>query len=165
MIYCLVAIERNQGIGANNSMPWPHLKGDMAWFKTKTTNQVVVMGSKTWRSLPDNFRPLPNRINVVISSSNQEKSDHIYADPTIAIKASKVLYPEKDIFVIGGQQIYDSVKNLVDVFYVTEIDADYTCDKFFDLDFVKQNYHNSSIVSTFDATDKTPAYTIKEYKK
>lgn len=165
MIYCLVAVERNQGIGFDNSMPWLHLKGDMAWFKTKTTNQVVLMGSKTWSSLPDNFRPLPNRINVVVSSQVQPLANWTFLDPVNALKKLPTLHPDKDIYVIGGQQIYDSVKDLVDVFYVTEIDADYTCDKFFDLDFVKENYNNVNVISAFDATEKTPAYTIKEYRK
>ena len=165
MIYCLVAVEKSQGIGCNNQMPWPHLKGDMAWFKKKTVNHCVIMGSNTWNSLPPNFRPLPNRVNAVISRKTQDQANYTFFDPVDAINELRYLYPEKDIYVIGGQQIYDSYKDLVDVFYVTEIDANYVCDKFFDLDFVKKNYYNVNVVSTFDATDKAPAYTIKEYKK
>jgi len=165
MIYCLVAVEKSQGIGCNNQMPWPHLKGDLTWFKKKTVDHCVIMGSNTWTSLPANFRPLPNRINAVVSRKIQSDADYTFLDPSDAVRELKLLHPEKDIYIIGGQQIYNSCKDLVDIFYITEIDADYTCDKFFDLDFVKKNYYNVNVISTFDATEATPAYTIKEYKK
>ena len=73
MINCLVAVERNQGIGFEGQMPWPRLKGDMSWFREKTTDQIVIMGRKTWESIGG--KNLPNRINIVISREFVEHAD------------------------------------------------------------------------------------------
>lgn len=161
MICCLVAIERRQGIGFEGQMPWPRLSGDMKWFKDKTTGNVVIMGSTTWNSLG---KPLPNRINVVISSKLQVNAHLTFSNPIDAIKEVSERYRGKDIYIIGGQQLYDSVKELVDVFYVTEIDANYTCDKFFNLDYVIEHCTEDEM-RRFPATETTPAYIIKEYTR
>ena len=162
MIYCIVAVEQGQGIGFDGQMPWPRLSGDMKWFKDVTTNNVVVMGSTTWKSI--GCSQLPNRINVVISATLQPGSNMTYIDPVIAIKELKERFAGKDIFIIGGQGLYDTTKHLVDVFYVTEIHKSYECDKFFDLDYVKENAVEINVLREFEATDTTPAYTMKEYK-
>jgi dihydrofolate reductase len=165
MISCLVAVERNQGIGFNNGMPWPHLKDDMTWFKDNTKDQVIIMGANTWNSL-SLFKPLPNRINVVVTknvmSEQFNKADHIFSTPENAISGCKTLFPGKSIFIIGGQTLYDSTMHLIDRFLVTEIDMNYTCDKFFNLNYVKANCKTVIEHGTFT----TPiSYTIKEYLK
>jgi dihydrofolate reductase len=80
MINAVVAVERDQGIGFEGSMPWPHLSKDLQWFKKLTSNQIVIMGSTTWKSL--GCKPLPNRINVVLSRthnySGQGAADHTF---------------------------------------------------------------------------------------
>ena len=162
MIVCLVAVDQNQGIGFNNSMPWPRLDSDMLWFKERTEKNVVLMGSKTWKSLKG---PLKGRVNVVISSILQTNADITLSNPVEAVTELTERYRNKDICIIGGEAIYESLKHLVDVFYVTEINAVYTCDKHFDLDYVKTNCKNVETLLEIDSTDTTPAYTIKEYKK
>lgn len=159
MISAIVAVEKGQGIGFNGSMPWPVLSDDMAWFKKMTTNQVVIMGSATWRSLK---KPLPNRINCVISRHGFIQADHCFRYPEAAITFCQYKYPEKEIFVIGGQQLYDSTMSEIRKLYVTEIDHNYTCDKFFNLDYVKQKFTLVKEHATF--TDPVP-YTIKEYTR
>jgi dihydrofolate reductase len=163
MIYGLVAIERGHGIGFNNKMPWPLLKGDLRWFKEVTTNNIVIMGSNTWKSLPENFRPLPNRVNVVIGRSVFEDADHCFTDPEKAILFCQFTYPSKKVCIIGGQQLYDSTRELIDTFYITEIDEDYTCDKFFNIDFVREKFKKVSIISQVPEEESTPSYTIREY--
>jgi len=162
MIHCIVAVEKGHGIGFNGQMPWPRLPGDMKWFKEQTTNNIVVMGAATWKSLGNR---LPNRLNVVISSSLQVAADLTYSDPIDAIAELTTRFAGKEIYVIGGQALYDSVKELIDVFHVTEIDQLYTCDKFFNLKYVQDNCVLSRELLQFTATDTTPAYIIKEYKK
>ena len=160
MISCLVAVERNQGIGFNNFMPWPHLKGDLSWFKRLTLNQVVIMGSSTWKSLG---RPLPNRINVVLSKLNQyETADHNFDNIESAIKYCQSIYPDKEIFIMGGQSIYDQCMPIIDKFYITEIDEDYICDKFFNLTYVKE--HCPTVIIHETHVDPV-TYIIKEYTK
>lgn len=156
MINCIVAVERNQGIGFNGQMPWPHLKGDMSWFKQITTNQVIIMGSTTYDSLG---KSLPNRINVVISRK-RNLGDHTFNDPGSALDYCSVEYPDKEIFIIGGATIYKQYIDIVDRFYVTEIDADYQCDTFFDLKYVKDHFTKVKEYATFNDPIK---YTIKEY--
>jgi dihydrofolate reductase len=156
MINCLVAVDRNQGIGFQGQMPWPRLKGDMAWFKQMTTNQVVIMGSTTYNRLG---KSLPNRINVVISRKRLI-GDHTFSDCNAALNYCFLEYPDKEIFIIGGGIIYRQYLDIIDRFYVTEIDEEYQCDTFFDLDYVQKNFKNIKECATFNDPLK---YTIKEY--
>lgn len=159
MINCIVAVEHNQGIGFEGQMPWPHLKGDMAWFRKMTTGNVVVMGSTTWKSL--GCKPLPNRINIVLSRKNHwPDADHVFSDPDTALAFCDNEYPDKEIFIIGGSAVYRTYLDIVDRFYVTEIDETYQCDTFFDLNYVKENFTKVTDHATFNEPIK---YTIKEY--
>lgn len=164
MINCIVAIEKNQGIGYNNSMPWPYLKGDMEWFKKSTSGNIVIMGSSTFKSL--NYKPLPNRINVVLSRttdySGQGKADHTFSDPETALIFCEHEYPDKEIFIIGGSEIYQIYTTMIDKFYITEIDYAFQCDKFFNLSYVQNNCKTVKELVKF--TEPIP-YTIKEYTK
>jgi dihydrofolate reductase len=156
MINCLVAVERSQGIGFNGQMPWPRLKGDMQWFRQMTTNQIVIMGSTTYDSLD---KPLPNRINVVISRK-RELGNHTFDDCGAALDFCAAEYPDKEIFIIGGSAVYEAYLDIIDRFYITEIDADYECDKFFDLTYVKENF--TKVIEHAILNDPIK-YTIKEY--
>lgn len=162
MINCIVAVGKNQGIGFNGQMPWPHLKGDMQWFKNVTSGHVVIMGSTTWKSL--NYKPLPNRINVVLSRthdySGQGAADHTFSDPNTALVFCQNEYPDQDIFIIGGSAVYSSYMGIVDKFYVTEISESYQCDTFFNLDYVKKNFTKIKECATFT---EPISYIIKEY--
>lgn len=162
MISCIVAVDQNQGIGYNGQMPWPHLKGDMNWFRNMTTNQIVVMGSTTWKSIGS--KPLPNRINVVLSKSNNYSgkgaADHTFADPDLAISFLQTEYVDKEVFIIGGDSVYKYFMPIIDKFYVTEIECDYTCDRHFDLTYVQKKYNNVKIHAHYN---DPLTYTIKEY--
>ncbi len=158
MINCIVAVEKNQGIGFNGSMPWPRLAGDMRWFKEKTTDQIVIMGRKTWESIGS--KNLPNRINIVISRQFIEEADRCFSDTDRALGFCTMFYPYKQIYIIGGSAIYESYLDIVDRFYITEIDAEYECDTFFDLDYVQNNFTKVTEHATFNEPIK---YTIKEY--
>ena len=160
MINCIVAVDRNQGIGFNGQMPWPYLKGDMAWFKKMTDNQIVIMGKKTWNSIGG--KKLPNRINLVISRNPVSDCDMSFAMTDIALDTAVKLWPDKEIFIIGGSAIYQHYLDIVDRFYVTEIDADYQCDTFFDLEYVKKHFTNIVKHATFN---EPITYTIREYNQ
>ena len=128
----------------------------MSWFKQMTTNQVVIMGSTTYDSLG---KPLPNRINVVISRKRR-LGDHTFSDTGAALDYCAVEYPDKDIFIIGGGAIYEQYLNIIDRFYITEIDADYECDKFFNLTYVKEHFTK---IKEHAILNDPVKYTIKEY--
>ena len=161
MINCLVAVERSQGIGFNGQMPWPHLKGDMSWFKQMTTGQVVVMGSTTWKSL--GCRPLPNRVNVVLSKTHHwTGADHVFSDHETALVFCRNEYPDSEIFIIGGSAVYATYMNMIDRFYITEIDESYDSDTFFDLQYVQKHFTKVKEHATFNEPVR---YTIKEYNQ
>lgn len=126
----------NRVIGIDNILPWPRLKGDLPRFKKLTTDQVVIMGRKTWESLPDQI--LPFRINYVISRE-PDKYDpgltNLFWCKTVekAIECAKAHFPPKEIYIIGGEQIYrHSLANqLVDEIIASEVTAHYEGDAFF----------------------------------
>jgi dihydrofolate reductase len=161
MIAGIVAIDLGQGIGFNGQMPWPFLKEDMRWFKQLTQGHVVIMGSTTWSSLP---KKLDNRVNAVISKNSWAGSDHVYLEPVIAIKSLADLYPDKNIFIIGGQQLYDSTFDIAEKYFVTSIEQKYTCDKHFDLSKVNERFKTVIEHFSVPATDITPKFTCKEFK-
>lgn len=158
MINCIVAVDQAQGIGFNGSMPWPRLTYDMRWFREKTTDQIVIMGRKTWDSIGG--KSLPNRINLVLSRNNIIGSDYTSNDVDQLLNYCTNFYPQKEIFIIGGSSVYKHYLDIVDRFYVTEIDERYQCDTFFDYDYVKDNFTKVTEHATFIEPIK---YTIKEY--
>lgn len=100
----IVAHDRNRLIGLDGKIPW-HLPEDLKRFKRLTTGNVVVMGRKTWESLPK--RPLPDRINIVLSSQSKLlPGAWLCRSLKDALDLSSSLYPDKEVFLIGGEQVY-----------------------------------------------------------
>ena len=138
----IVGFCRNRGIGWKNSLPW-HLKDDLLRFKNLTIgdgNNAVIMGRKTWESLPEQSRPLPKRTNIVLSRTSGikifadklEKTPHFYF-PSLEMATPLCNKEYDDAWIIGGEKIYrDSLeKNLVQTVYTTYIDKEFPCDAFF----------------------------------
>jgi dihydrofolate reductase len=127
MISIIVAVDPNNVIGLKNDIPWK-CKEDMKLFKERTTGSTVIMGRKTWESLPR--RPLPNRLNVVLTSTGlyDEWRDILcYPSLELAIKE------HKNAFIIGGEQVYKKALELdiVDRIIMTKIHKCYEGDRFF----------------------------------
>jgi dihydrofolate reductase len=121
-------------IGKNGTMPW-HLPEDLAHFKRTTLGAPVIMGRKTWDSIPLRFRPLPGRMNVVISrdASQQEASNkngiwHASSLENALSICEQTKCPE--VWVIGGAQIYALALPLAHKLVITEIDANIEGDAF-----------------------------------
>ena len=111
----IVAVSQNGVIGKNGDLPW-RLAEDLKWFKKITMGHVVLMGRKTWDSLPF---PLPGRKNWVVSRS-LEKKEGMQVFRSIK-KAEENLQPEEQIFVIGGGEIYAQTLAKCREIYVTEV--------------------------------------------
>ncbi|MEG0921282.1 MAG: dihydrofolate reductase [Comamonas sp.] len=132
-IHLIFARARNGVIGKDNQLPW-HLPEDMASFKQKTAGGTVVMGRKTWDSLPARFRPLPGRHNIVVTRQAGWQPDptsdqvSVAGDLTSALDAARNL--GKPVWVIGGGQIYAQALPLADEVWVTEIDQDFDGDAY-----------------------------------
>ncbi len=140
-INLIFARARNGVIGNQNTLPW-HLPEDMAHFKRLTTGCPVIMGRKTWDSLPPRFRPLPNRTNIVLtrqengesdSENNHQNSVKLLSSVQEALQfceqISNAEAPQA-IWVIGGAAIYEQFLPHACRVYVTEIHQNFEGDAF-----------------------------------
>jgi dihydrofolate reductase len=118
MIIGIVAVDRNGAIGKRGKLPW-HYSADMKFFKETTTGNAVVMGRKTWLSLK---KPLPNRLNIVLSRQSEiepQESVVVLRDVESVLSLNDTL--DSDLYVIGGEQIYQSFLPHIDKWFVTEV--------------------------------------------
>lgn len=125
LIYARAA---NGVIGNNNAMPW-HLPEDLAHFKRLTQGWPVIMGRKTWDSLPPKFRPLPGRTNIVITRQADWQANGALTASSLS-DALKQCSPSEEVWVIGGAQIYAQAEPLAERIEVTEIAQDFEGDAF-----------------------------------
>lgn len=130
MFSLIVATDNNYGIGKNNKIPWIN-KEDMAYFRAKTLNNVVIMGRKTYESIG---KPLSNRINIVISKTLKTNNNDllIFSDIWECVKECYKNFSELECFVIGGEEIYSAFLKyrLIKTIYWNKIKKNYDCDKF-----------------------------------
>ena len=127
-LHMIYARARNGVIGNLGQLPW-HLPEDLAHFKRTTLGQPVVMGRVTWESLPEKFRPLPGRSNVVVS--RQTSFSAAGAQLASSLEAAIAFFPPtKIIWLIGGAQLYAQGLSIASQIVVTEIDADYEGDAY-----------------------------------
>ncbi|AFN82472.1 dihydrofolate reductase [Encephalitozoon romaleae SJ-2008] len=150
MFALIVALARNKGIGRANRLPWSRpLRTDMSWFRTlsqsiplitshhidllPSPSNAVVMGRKTWESIPPKFRPLPNRMNIVLSRRPGAKTENAFFIPTFEDLSHLDIPPSSMIFVIGGHDIYNlAIQNgKAQIMFVTEVFESPDCDVFF----------------------------------
>jgi dihydrofolate reductase len=127
MISFVVAVSKNGVIGREGGLPW-HISSDLKRFKEITMGKPVVMGRKTWESLPR--RPLPGRRNIVITRSKDFVADgaEVAATPEEALK---LCGDTPEVAVIGGGEIYRLFWPLVDRLYLTEVDLEVAGDTHF----------------------------------
>lgn len=124
----IAAVARNGVIGINNRLPW-HLPADLKHFRVLTTGHAVIMGRKTWESLPEKFRPLPGRQNIVITRNEAYRADG--AVVVGSLPAAVAAAQGDEAFVIGGAELYKAALPLADRLQLTEIDADFDGDTHF----------------------------------
>ena len=125
LIYARAA---NGVIGHNGTMPW-HLPEDLAHFKALTQGHPVIMGRKTWDSLPPKFRPLPGRLNFVVTRQPHWHAEGARRAASLA-EALAACAGSADAWVIGGAEIYAQALPLARSAVVTEIDANFDGDAF-----------------------------------
>lgn len=134
----IVAMAKNRVIGINNTLPW-HLPPDLKHFKSLTMGHHIVMGRKTYESIG---KPLPGRTSVVVTRNTG------YAVPGVLVvnslpAAIQACGDDKEIFVIGGAELYRQAITLADRIYLTEIDADIHGDAHFP-EFNRDEWHEVS---------------------
>ncbi|HRI79757.1 MAG TPA: dihydrofolate reductase [Cyclobacteriaceae bacterium] len=131
IISLIAALTQNRVIGRNNTLPWS-LPDDMKYFMQTTKQHHVIMGRKNFDSIPEKFRPLPNRTNIIVTRQPHFNAldclvVHSIDDGlSLAKKAG-----EKEVFIIGGAEIYKTTMPLVQRMYLTEIRTALPGDTFF----------------------------------
>ena len=127
MISIIVAVAQNNAIGKDNDLLW-HLPDDLKYFKRITSGHPVIMGRRTWDSLPK--RPLPNRRNIVISDIPGDAVEG--AEIATSIEHARSLCdPAGENFIIGGASVYRQFLPLCDRLYLTKVHKDFEGDVFF----------------------------------
>lgn len=146
MFSFIVAVDKNNGIGKNNKLPWGHCKFDMDHFVEKTKGSIVVMGYNTFISLRDLGVKMPNRKKVVITKSEETLTgaDYIIHDNDTSENRISELYKKimaiskseknDNVFVIGGAKTYEMFSTYYDKGYMTLFNQEYSCDTFLDTD-------------------------------
>lgn len=176
MINGIVAVDNNYGFAKDGAIPW-HIPGDMAYFNKMTTQKgypnpnlqnVVIMGRKTWDTLPKKCQPLSFRVNIIVSSSMEtpeSESDNkipYYVFPSVEQAIEKALRMKfandiNEIFIIGGESLYEHLLNsvLLDKFYVSKINHNYDCDTVLDKQLLfSKCYSDMEYLEKYDVNDK-----------
>jgi dihydrofolate reductase len=158
MISLIAVVARNRAIGRNNALLW-HLPEDLRHFRDVTRGKPVIMGRKTWESLPEAFRPLPGRRNVVVSRNADYVAIGAHCVTTLDA-AVRLCADADEAFVIGGEQIYRQALPFADRLYLTEVDEDADGDAFFP-EFARADWHEVSRQP--GAASAGPAYSFVLY--
>lgn len=125
----IAAVARNGAIGKDNALPW-RLPADLQRFRRETMGCPVVMGRKTWDSLPAAFKPLPGRRNLVVTRNSAWRADGAEALPSLEAALARVADAER-VCVIGGGELYALALPHADELLLTEVDLEVAGDAFF----------------------------------
>lgn len=134
----IAAVSENNVIGKDGDIPW-HYPEDLKHFKKKTTGHSVIMGRKTYFSLPDEFRPLTERKNIVLSRSDPEVPEEVTVAENLEQAWKKAAQFSDKAFVIGGAGVYKQTLHKVDKMIITEIKKEVEGDTYFP-DWDRENW-------------------------
>ena len=160
-ISIIAAVADNFAIGKSNDLPW-YLPADLKHFKQLTTGHAIVMGKRTFESLPKG--PLPNRRNIVLTSIMSEGVNEGYFEADSLEDAIFLCEHEEQVFIMGGATVYKQCIDKVDYMYITWIHKDFQADTFFppidlnDWEEVKHEDHDDDLNNLY-------SYTFSEYKR
>ncbi len=165
-IALIVAMDSDRGIGKNNDLMW-HLPKDMKFFKDTTQGQIVVMGRKNYDSIPEKYRPLPNRLNVVLTRNENFDAPnclvfHSLEECLTHFKEES----ERIVFIIGGGEIYRMAldSGILDEMYITQVDERYDAETFFP-SFEEDKWDREILFDQEKDTQHEAAFTVKKYTR
>lgn len=141
----LIACDPNGGIGYKKKLPWTNLRGDLQRFKQLTENQVIVMGRHTWESLPK--KPLPGRLNIVVTSSTL-----LLPNGAISVPNVYTIAPFNNAWIIGGAKLINSCWDLILEIHLTKTFIEYKCDTRIDMSYIEQHFFCEEAVGNDDHT-------------
>ena len=134
LIRAILAHDDAWGIGKDGDLPWAKNSDDLQWFKACTHGQTVIMGRHTWESLPPSLKPLPNRLNVIVTTN--KLSDESLGSVVVTMEqlisilpsGSNHELPPQDIWIIGGAQLINSMLFYIDELWLNRVGGFYDCD-------------------------------------
>lgn len=152
IVSLIAAVSKNRVIGKNNDLPW-HLPDDMKYFMQTTKGHHTIMGRKNYDSIPEKFRPLPNRTNIIVTRQEGFKAPGCLVVNSLE-KGMEIAREngEEEVFIIGGADIYQLGMPYADRLYLTEIDAVIEGDTYFPA--VDQKQWNEKSRRTHAADDR-----------
>jgi dihydrofolate reductase len=130
IVSLIAAVTKNHVIGKNNDLPWK-LPDDMRYFMETTREHAVIMGRKNFFSLPEKFRPLKDRLNIVITHNSESLKDYDVRVASSIESAFQQAPQSEEVFVIGGAEIFRQTLSQANRLYITEIDANIDGDVYF----------------------------------
>ena len=158
MLSLIVAYDKNRLIGKNGNMPW-YIKGELSRFKKLTVNNIVIMGRKTYEALG---KPLPERINIILSTKENFSVENSLTFKNLqdALDYCIKKYPEKNVYIIGGANLYSQCIDIVDKMYITEIDYEYEGETYF------PTFNESDFIKSIDEVHaRKPTYVYTTYTR
>ena len=162
----IVAMDLDRGIGKNNDLMW-HLPNDMRFFKDTTEEQIVIMGRKNYDSIPEKYRPLRNRLNVILTRNESFEAE----DCEVFHSLDDALFHYKDetertVFIIGGGQVYRQVMedDVIDEMYITHINHSYGAETFFP-EFDLKDWRVETIFEQEIDEQHSESFTAMKYTK
>lgn len=130
MIRIIAAMTEGRVIGNKGGLPWQKkdVPGELAWFEECTKGSVVIMGKRTWESLPEKYRPLPDRVNVIISNTMTRTDNLIIFSSLIDALTA---YKDVNVWIIGGAALYAEGLQYADELFLTKVVGEFAGDTFF----------------------------------
>jgi len=164
----MVAMARNRVIGKDNDIPWRgKLKGEQLLFKKHTKGKVVIMGRKTWESIPKKYRPLPDRMNIVLSSRPQgawSKGCLVLLTVEDALLMADLLKNYDEAVLIGGERVYTEGLRYCDTLYLTEVQGIFPGDTYFP-EFDRNDWHIAEAENYPMDDDRPLGYSFKTLER
>ncbi len=145
-IKLIAAMGKNRELGVKNGLPAWNLASDMLRFKTLTNGKIVVMGQNTYLSLPEKWRPLPNRRNVVLTLDKDFTKNNVEVFHSIP-ELLEYFKDEEEIWIMGGGMIYKQFVELADELHLTFVDGEFPADIYFP-EFDQENKEKYKITHT-----------------
>lgn len=163
----IVAFSKNFVIGNQNEIPW-YIREDMQYFKKTSMDKIVIMGRKTYESIPENHRPLVGRTTYLLTRDRDYTIDHsdvkIFHSFPVALFAAKLASTENEIIIAGGAEVYKQAMPHADKIYATVIQQDFKGDVLFPPPLVEDWYLSDSF-EDFHDTQLDLLYTRCIYKR
>ena len=139
----IVAIDRNCGMGYKNKLPW-YIPEDLKLFKARTLNHPILMGRKTYESIG---KPLPNRQNIVLTHNWDYRQDGVIVIHDL-VELKKIRLIDEEVFVIGGAEIFNLLKDKIERFWISEVKVEAETDVKFPIN-LSESYYSREVMGKY----------------